>query len=36
MRDYLTKLRTEGFVRTADGYDDTGAPDKADKSVSKN
>jgi peptidyl-prolyl cis-trans isomerase SurA len=36
MREYLTKLRTEGFVRTADGYDDTGAPDKADKSVSKN
>jgi parvulin-like peptidyl-prolyl isomerase len=36
MREYLTKLRTEGFVRTAEGYDDAGAPDKADKSVSKN
>jgi len=36
MKEYYTKLRTDGFVRTADGYVDTGAPDKSDKSVSKN
>jgi parvulin-like peptidyl-prolyl isomerase len=33
-REYLMKLRTDGFVRTAEGYVDTGAP--PDKSVSKN
>lgn len=32
-REYLTKLRTDGFVRTAEGYIDAGAP--TDKSVSK-
>jgi peptidyl-prolyl cis-trans isomerase SurA len=35
MREYLTKLRTDGFVRTAEGYVDTGAPEKTDKSVAK-
>jgi parvulin-like peptidyl-prolyl isomerase len=29
IREYLTKLRTDGFVRTADGYTDLGAPDKS-------
>jgi parvulin-like peptidyl-prolyl isomerase len=33
MREYLTKLRTDGFVRTAEGYVDAGAP--ADKTVAK-
>jgi peptidyl-prolyl cis-trans isomerase SurA len=32
-REYLSKLRTDGFVRTADGYVDTGA--SPDKSVAK-
>ena len=35
-REYLTKLRTDGFVRTAEGYIDTGAPEKSDRSASKN
>ena len=26
MREYLSKLRVDGFVRTADGYSDSGAP----------
>jgi len=35
-REYLARLRTEGFVRIAEGYVDTGAPPvKADKSVAK-
>ena len=33
-REYLTKLRTDGFVRTAEGYIDAGAP--PDKSATKN
>jgi peptidyl-prolyl cis-trans isomerase SurA len=33
MREFLTKLRADGFVRTAEGYADAGAP--ADKSVAK-
>ena len=36
VREYLTKLRTEGFVRVAEGYVDTGAPDKSDKAAAKN
>jgi len=36
MREYLTKMRTDGFVRTAEGYVDAGAAEKTDKSVSKN
>jgi peptidyl-prolyl cis-trans isomerase SurA len=36
MREYLTKLRTDGFVRVAEGYTDLGAADKAAaKSVAK-
>jgi peptidyl-prolyl cis-trans isomerase SurA len=35
VREYLTKLRSDGFVRVAEGYVDVGAPEKADKSVSK-
>jgi parvulin-like peptidyl-prolyl isomerase len=35
MRDYLTKLRSDGFVRTAEGYSDAGVADKAEKSDSK-
>jgi parvulin-like peptidyl-prolyl isomerase len=35
IREYLTKLRTDGFIRVAEGYVDTGAPDKTDKSVAK-
>lgn len=36
MREYLTKLRSDGFVRTAEGYVDAGAPsEKADKTVAK-
>jgi len=31
MREFLTKLRSEGFVRTAEGYIDAGAP--ADKTA---
>jgi peptidyl-prolyl cis-trans isomerase SurA len=34
VREYLTKLRTDGFVRVAEGYVDVGA-EKADKSVAK-
>jgi parvulin-like peptidyl-prolyl isomerase len=33
MREYLTKLRSDGFVRVAEGYIDAGAP--PDKSVAK-
>jgi parvulin-like peptidyl-prolyl isomerase len=33
MREYLTKLRTDGFVRIADGYTDAGATEKADKTA---
>lgn len=33
MREYLTKLRTDGFVRIADGYTDAGAAEKADKTA---
>lgn len=33
MREYLTRLRTDGFVKTAEGYIDAGAP--ADKTVAK-
>jgi peptidyl-prolyl cis-trans isomerase SurA len=29
--EYLTKLRTDGFVKVADGYVDTGAPQKNEK-----
>jgi peptidyl-prolyl cis-trans isomerase SurA len=35
VREYLTKLRAEGFVRVAEGYVDAGAPEKADKTVAK-
>jgi peptidyl-prolyl cis-trans isomerase SurA len=35
MREYLSKLRVEGFVKTADGYVDTGLTEKTDKSVAK-
>lgn len=31
IREFLTKLRTEGFVKTADGYIDAGAPQKTEK-----
>jgi parvulin-like peptidyl-prolyl isomerase len=31
IKEYLTKLRDEGFVKTADGYTDTGAPEKTSK-----
>jgi parvulin-like peptidyl-prolyl isomerase len=31
IRDYLTKLRTDGFVKTAEGYVDVAAPQKTDK-----
>jgi parvulin-like peptidyl-prolyl isomerase len=30
-KEYLTKLRLDGFVKTADGYTDTGAPEKTEK-----
>jgi peptidyl-prolyl cis-trans isomerase SurA len=33
MREYLTKLRTDGFVRIADGYADAGAVEKTDKTA---
>jgi len=36
IREYLTKLRTDGFVRVAEGYVDTGAPEKTDKAAAKN
>jgi parvulin-like peptidyl-prolyl isomerase len=36
IREYLTKLRTEGFVRVAEGYVDTGAPENTDKAAAKN
>ena len=29
--EYLTKLRSDGFVKVADGYVDTGAPQKNEK-----
>ncbi len=35
MREFLTKLRTDGFVRTAEGYVDAGAAEKTDKTVAK-
>ena len=35
VREYLTKLRTTGFIRVAEGYVDTGAADKTDKSAAK-
>jgi len=35
IREYLTKLRTDGFIRVAEGYADTGASEKTDKSVAK-
>ena len=28
IKEYLTKLRLDGFVKTADGFTDTGAPEK--------
>jgi parvulin-like peptidyl-prolyl isomerase len=31
IKDYLTKLRTEGFVRVAEGYADASAPQNAEK-----
>lgn len=31
MAEYLTKLRVEGFVKTAEGFVDTGAPQKNEK-----
>ena len=31
IREYLTKLRTDGFVKTAEGYVDAGAPQKTEK-----
>ncbi|PYT08615.1 MAG: hypothetical protein DMF60_04420 [Acidobacteria bacterium] len=31
MAEYLTKLRTDGFVKVAEGYVDTGASQKTDK-----
>jgi len=31
IKDYLTKLRADGFVKVADGYTDTGAPQAAEK-----
>jgi peptidyl-prolyl cis-trans isomerase SurA len=34
-REYLTKLRTDGFIRIAEGYVDTGAAQKTDKTVAK-
>ena len=36
VREYLTKLRTDGFVRVAEGYVDAGAPENADKAAAKN
>jgi peptidyl-prolyl cis-trans isomerase SurA len=30
-REYLTKLRTDGFIRIAEGYVDAGAPQKTEK-----
>ena len=34
MREYLTKLRTDGFVEIKPGYVDAGAPpEKADQSI---
>jgi peptidyl-prolyl cis-trans isomerase SurA len=33
IREYLTKLRAEGFVEVRDGYVDTGAPQKAQKAA---
>ena len=36
IREYLTKLRSEGFVRVAEGYVDTGAPENTDKAAAKN
>jgi peptidyl-prolyl cis-trans isomerase SurA len=35
IKEYLTKLRTDGFVKVADGYTDTGAPQNSEK-VSEN
>src|SRR5262249_13914347 len=35
IREFLTKLRTDGFVRVAEGYVDAGAADKADSSAAK-
>ena len=31
IREYLTKLRNDGFVKTAEGYVDTGAAQKSEK-----
>jgi parvulin-like peptidyl-prolyl isomerase len=36
VREYLTKLRTDGFVRVAEGYVDAGAPENTDKAAAKN
>ena len=33
MREFLTKLRTAGFIRTAEGYVDAGAAEKTDKTA---
>src|SRR5207253_7363831 len=30
-KEYLTKLRVDGFIKTAEGYTDTGAPEKTEK-----
>jgi len=36
VREYLTKLRTDGFVRVAEGYVDAGAAENTDKAAAKN
>ena len=33
MREFLSKLRTDGFVRIAEGYTDAGAAEKTDKTA---
>src|SRR5262249_35796972 len=35
IREFLSKLRADGFVRVAEGYVDTGAAEKAEKTVAK-
>jgi len=36
IKDYLMKLRNDGFVRTADGYTDSGAPEKTENGFGVN
>ena len=35
IKDYLTKLRSDGFVKVAEGYTDAGAPQNAEKNTEK-